>query len=73
MLKTKYHTFPDRYRPLVRIGEEKNELQYNRKDNKITIENIKDFEPKHVFECGQAFRWYMEEDGFILLFIMAEF
>ncbi|NMB28251.1 MAG: DNA-3-methyladenine glycosylase 2 family protein [Tissierellia bacterium] len=40
-------------------------MNYNiiEKDNKITIENIKDFEPKHVFECGQAFRWYMEEDG----------
>lgn len=22
-----------------------------------------DFEPKHIFECGQAFRWYVEEDA----------
>lgn len=32
------------------------------KDNKIIIKDIKDFEPKHIFECGQAFRWYVEED-----------
>ena len=25
--------------------------------------NIKDFNPKHIFECGQAFRWYKEDDG----------
>ena len=25
--------------------------------------NIKDFNPKHIFECGQAFRWYKEEDN----------
>ena len=24
--------------------------------------NIKDFEPKHIFECGQAFRWRKEDD-----------
>ena len=24
--------------------------------------NIKDFEPKHIFECGQAFRWRREDD-----------
>lgn len=29
----------------------------------IIIENIKDFEPKHVFECGQCFRWDREEDN----------
>lgn len=25
--------------------------------------NIKDFNPKHIFECGQAFRWYKEDGG----------
>jgi N-glycosylase/DNA lyase len=30
--------------------------------NKIIIENILDFNPKHIFECGQCFRWYVEED-----------
>ncbi len=34
------------------------------KDNQIILEGIsKDFEPKHVFECGQCFRWLREEDG----------
>ncbi len=39
-------------------------MKYNiaEKDNKIIIKNMKDFEPKHIFECGQAFRWYVEED-----------
>ena len=25
--------------------------------------SIKDFDPKHIFECGQAFRWHKEEDN----------
>lgn len=34
------------------------------KDNQIILEGIsEDFEPKHVFECGQCFRWLREEDG----------
>ncbi len=33
------------------------------KDKQIILKNIKDFEPKHIFECGQAFRWYAEADG----------
>lgn len=32
-------------------------------DNKVIIKNIKDFEPKHIFECGQCFRWDKEDDG----------
>ena len=31
--------------------------------NKIIIETTKDFEPKHIFECGQAFRWTVQEDN----------
>ena len=31
--------------------------------DKIIIKNIFDFDPKHIFECGQCFRWYVEEDG----------
>lgn len=30
---------------------------------KLIIENFKDFEPRHIFDCGQSFRWYAEEDG----------
>lgn len=34
------------------------------KDNKIILEEIsEDFEPKHVFDCGQCFRWLREEDN----------
>ena len=27
------------------------------------IENQESFEPKHIFECGQCFRWNLEDDG----------
>ena len=27
------------------------------------INNIKSFEPKHIFDCGQCFRWNEELDG----------
>lgn len=31
--------------------------------NRIIVDNLKDFEPKHIFECGQAFRWTVEDDS----------
>jgi len=31
-------------------------------DNQLVIRNIKDFEPKHTFECGQCFRWNRQLD-----------
>lgn len=39
-------------------------MKYNivEEEDKIILKNIKDFEPQHIFECGQAFRWYKEED-----------
>ena len=34
------------------------------KNNQIILEGISEnFEPKHVFECGQCFRWLREDDG----------
>lgn len=34
------------------------------KENQIILEGIsEDFEPQHVFDCGQCFRWLREEDG----------
>lgn len=30
--------------------------------NKVIIDGAKDFVPKHIFECGQCFRWDLEED-----------
>jgi N-glycosylase/DNA lyase len=32
-------------------------------DERIVFKNIKDFDPRHVFTCGQAFRWDRESDG----------
>lgn len=29
----------------------------------IIVDGIKDFDPKHIFECGQCFRWNRETDG----------
>jgi N-glycosylase/DNA lyase len=31
-------------------------------ENKIEIDDISDFIPKHVFDCGQCFRWIEEAD-----------
>lgn len=32
-------------------------------NNRVIVNNLKDFEPKHIFECGQAFRWTVEDDN----------
>jgi N-glycosylase/DNA lyase len=32
-------------------------------DNKVIVEGVKDFDPVHIFECGQCFRWLRQEDG----------
>ncbi|NLJ57816.1 MAG: 8-oxoguanine DNA glycosylase [Tissierellia bacterium] len=32
-------------------------------DNRIIINNLEDFNLRHIFECGQCFRWNREEDG----------
>lgn len=32
-------------------------------ENGLILENVKDFDAKHIFECGQCFRWTKEEDG----------
>ncbi|MDO5018308.1 MAG: DNA glycosylase [Lagierella massiliensis] len=37
-------------------------MDYLAKDNKIIFKN-KNFNPKHIFECGQAFRWEKNEDN----------
>lgn len=40
------------------------ENKYNVKEYKtgIIVENIRDFNPIHTFECGQCFRWTRQED-----------
>ncbi|MEG0292298.1 MAG: DNA glycosylase [Anaerovoracaceae bacterium] len=31
--------------------------------SKIILEDVRDFNPEHIFECGQCFRWNKESDG----------
>ncbi len=33
------------------------------KEQIFILENYKAFEPRHIFECGQCFRWNIQEDG----------
>ena len=33
------------------------------KEETYILKNIKSFETKHIFECGQCFRWNKEDDG----------
>ncbi len=32
------------------------------KEQQYILKNIKSFEPRHIFECGQCFRWDKEDD-----------
>jgi N-glycosylase/DNA lyase len=38
---------------------------YNLKtrDGNLYVENVRDFDLAHIFECGQCFRWIKQEDG----------
>ncbi|TYQ17024.1 UNVERIFIED_CONTAM: N-glycosylase/DNA lyase [Acetivibrio alkalicellulosi] len=33
------------------------------KENKIIVDGVKDFNPVHIFECGQCFRWIRQING----------
>lgn len=33
------------------------------KEQEYIIKDIKSFDPVHIFECGQCFRWNKQEDG----------
>lgn len=33
------------------------------KGNAVFLEGVKDFEPAHIFDCGQCFRWEVSSDG----------
>ena len=33
------------------------------KEQTYILENAESFEPRHIFECGQCFRWNKEDDG----------
>lgn len=30
--------------------------------NRLILRGVEEFDPKHIFECGQAFRWKLEDD-----------
>ncbi|GAE89427.1 DNA-3-methyladenine glycosylase family protein [Acetivibrio straminisolvens] len=32
-------------------------------NNKVIVEKVMDFDPVHVFDCGQCFRWIRQPDG----------
>ena len=36
---------------------------YDEKMRILRVENICDFDLAHTFECGQCFRWNLQEDG----------
>ena len=38
-------------------------MQIRQVENGIILEDLEDFEPAHVFDCGQCFRWLRQEDG----------
>ncbi|MBS6024521.1 MAG: 8-oxoguanine DNA glycosylase [Paeniclostridium sordellii] len=38
-------------------------MKIYKKDNKVILEGVSDFDPKHIFECGQCFRWKDQGDG----------
>ncbi|MFB0972790.1 MAG: 8-oxoguanine DNA glycosylase, N-terminal domain-containing protein, partial [Neofamilia sp.] len=38
-------------------------MEININENKIILQGQDSFEPEHIFECGQAFRWDREADG----------
>lgn len=38
-------------------------MQYFEKENSVICKNLKFFDIKAIFTCGQCFRWYEENDG----------
>ena len=38
-------------------------MDYRITENGILVKNARDFEPEHIFECGQCFRWNKMPDG----------
>ena len=36
--------------------------EFNNKENKMILEDVKNFNVEHIFECGQCFRWKKEDD-----------
>lgn len=41
------------------------DMELREYDKGLFIKNATDFEPEHIFECGQCFRWNKYENGYI--------
>lgn len=41
----------------------KYDFQVEEIENGLRIKNLRDFDPVHIFDCGQCFRWLKEDDG----------
>ncbi|MDI6618701.1 MAG: DNA glycosylase [Clostridiales bacterium] len=39
------------------------EYKVSEGENCVIIDGVRDFDLKHIFDCGQCFRWYEEKDG----------
>ena len=37
-------------------------MKVTQQGNTVILEDVKNFNPKHIFECGQCFRWIKQED-----------
>ena len=40
-----------------------NKIKVIEENDSVIVHGIKDFCPKHIFECGQCFRWEIQSDG----------
>lgn len=38
-------------------------MEITEKENAVVLKGVRDFEPVHIFDCGQCFRWDMSDDG----------
>ena len=38
-------------------------MKVTQEGNTVILEDVKNFNPKHIFECGQCFRWIKQDDG----------
>lgn len=38
-------------------------MKVTQEGNKLILEDVENFDPKHIFECGQCFRWIKQEDN----------
>lgn len=48
---------------MIVVGEIMNKVYDDLIEQKYIINSIDSFEPRHIFECGQCFRWNEEADG----------